>query len=189
MALPGCHILEEEEMRSFGINKFGLAAVFAMGLFFAGSVETFAQGNSQWAHEKNRIRKEQKQFEKAEKKAAKNGYRVYRNEGYYDTDYRGIHTLRDAVNVGYQQGHRSGRMDRQYRLMENYEYSPVYRQGVYGYQDHVDREEYQHYFRQGFERGYYDGYRNDIRYGYQQSNTMNILGSVLNAILNFTSLQ
>ena len=30
-----------------------------------------AQGNSQWAHEKNRVRKEQKQYEKARKQAEK----------------------------------------------------------------------------------------------------------------------
>ena len=141
-----------------------------------------AQGNSRWAHEKNRIRKEQK----AQEKAAKRYYRVYRGGSYYQTDYRGAELLRQAVNSGYQQGYRQGQMDRQYRRSGGYYGSNIYRNGSYGYQSYVDRSQYQYYFQQGFERGYEDGYNSQMRYGYRSgsSNAVNIIGSILSSILN-----
>ena len=147
------------------------------------STEVSAQGNSGWAHEKNRIKKQQKQ----ELKQARRQYRVYRNGGsggYYQTDYRGAELLRQAVNAGYQQGFRQGQMDRNNRRNGGYYGSNVYRNGSYGYQSYVDRQQYQYYFQQGFERGYQDGYNSQSRYGYRSGNNINILGSILSSILN-----
>ena len=113
-------------------------------------------------------------------------YRVYRNGSYYQTDYRGAELLRQAVNSGYQQGYRQGQMDRAYGRGMNYYGNSVYSSGTYGYQSYVARDQYQYYFQQGFQRGYEDGYRSTNRYGYRSGNTFNILGSVLNTILNLS---
>ena len=44
--------------------------------------------------------------------------------------------------------------------------------------------QYQYYFRQGFLRGYQDGYDRRYRYGSNNNGAFNILGSILNGILN-----
>jgi hypothetical protein len=41
-------------------------------------------------------------------------YRVYRNGSYYQTDNRGAELLRQAVNSGYQQGFQQGQLDARY---------------------------------------------------------------------------
>lgn len=111
-------------------------------------------------------------------------YRVYRNGSYYSTDYRGAELLRQAVNNGYRQGYSQGVNDRQYRRRYSYSDDGLYRSGTWGYQSYVARDQYQYYFQQGYQRGYEDGYRSTRRYGYQSGNAYNILGSVLNTILN-----
>ena len=114
-------------------------------------------------------------------------YRVYRDGRYYQVDNRGAELLRQAVNQGYQQGYREGQNDARYRRNSGYYGSNIYRQGTYGYQSYVDRSQYQYYFQQGFQRGYEDGYNNSTRYGYRSNNGINILGTILNGILNITS--
>lgn len=161
-------ILNLKTLLSVGI--LSIAGLSAM------ATDASAQGNSRWAHEKNRIRKEQKAREKA--------YRVYRNGGYYQTDYRGAELLRRAVNAGYQQGFRQGQLDRRYRRSGGYYGSNIYRSGSYGYQSYVDRSQYQYYFQQGFQRGYDDGYNSQMRYGYRSGGVVNIIGSILGSILN-----
>lgn len=111
-------------------------------------------------------------------------YRVYRNGSYYQTDYRGAELLRQAVNSGYQQGYRQGQVDARYGRNSGYYNNNVYRSGVFGYQSYVDRSQYQYYFQQGFQRGYEDGFNNQFRYGYRTNNGLNILGTILNGILN-----
>lgn len=111
-------------------------------------------------------------------------YRVYRNGGYYQTDYRGAELLRQAVNSGYQQGYRQGQMDARYGRGGSYYGNNVYRMGTYGYQSYVDRSQYQYYFQQGFQRGYEDGYNNQFRYGTRSGSGISILGTILNGILN-----
>ncbi len=113
-------------------------------------------------------------------------YRVYRNGSYYQTDSRGAELLRQAVNSGYQQGYRQGQLDAQYGRRTGYYNNNVYRSGVFGYQTYVDRSQYQYYFQQGFQRGYEDGFNNQFRYGYRTNNGLNILGTILNGILNIT---
>ena len=168
-------------MKIFNLKTLLSVGVLSVAGLSAMATTASAQGNSQWAHEKNRIRKEQK----AERKAAKRYYRVYGNgNGYYQTDSRGAELLRRAVNAGYQQGYRQGQQDRQYRRSGGYYGSNTYRSGSYGYQSYVDRGQYQYYFQQGFQRGYQDGYNTRTQYGYRSGGTMNILGSILGSILN-----
>lgn len=116
------------------------------------------------------------------------GYvRVYRDGNYYQTDSRGAELLRQAVNSGYQQGYRQGQLDARYgRGQGYYTNNNMYRTGSYGYQSYVDRNQYQYYFQQGFQRGYEDGYNNQYRYGYRSNNGLNILGTILNGILNIS---
>jgi hypothetical protein len=113
-----------------------------------------------------------------------NRYRVYRNGAYYQTDNRGAELLRQAVNNGYQQGVRAGQADRANRRGSNWGNSSVYRSGNYGYQSYVDSSQYQYYFRQGFERGYQDGYNSRYQYGTNSNGAFNILGTILQGILN-----
>jgi hypothetical protein len=113
-----------------------------------------------------------------------NRYRVYRNGSYYNTDNRGAELLRQAVNAGYQQGYQAGRQDRSGRRGGTWTSNGVYRSGTYGYQSYVDRSQYQYYFQQGFQRGYQDGYNSRTQYGYNNGGSMNILGTILNSLLN-----
>ena len=114
-------------------------------------------------------------------------YRYYRNGRLYRIDNRGAELLRSAVNQGYQQGYRQGQIDREYGRRSNYRINSMYRSGTYGYQSYgVAQSQYQYYFQQGFQRGYQDGYYSRNQYGYRSGNGVNILGTILNGILNLT---
>jgi len=89
------------------------------------------------------------------------------------------------VRNGYSLGYQEGQRDRTYRRGFNYSNGSGYRNGVYGYQSYVDRGQYRYYFQQGYQRGYEDGYNSTYRYGVRSSNGFEVLGSVLNTILNF----
>jgi len=123
-------------------------------------------------------------------------YRVNRNGTWYNTDNRGADLLRQAVNEGYRQGFAVGRSDRNGRRRSiSWSNNNVYRRGTYGYQSGVAQSQYQYYFRQGFQRGYQDGsnreYRDDYygnyQYGTNNGGTLNILGTILNQVLNIKS--
>ena len=119
-------------------------------------------------------------------------YRIYRNGRYYNTDNNGADMLRQAVNEGYRQGFAAGRSDRQGRRNISWTNNNVYRTGTYGYSSGVDRSQYQYYFQQGFQRGYQDGsnsqyqdgYVGNYQYGYNEGGTLNVLGTILNEVLN-----
>lgn len=113
-----------------------------------------------------------------------NRYRVYRNGSYYQTDNRGAELLRQAVNRGYQQGVRAGQADRDGRRRSGYTNNSMYRSGNYGYESYVDSSQYQYYFQQGFERGYQDGYNSRYQNGTNNNGAFNILGTILQGILN-----
>ena len=62
-----------------------------------------------------------------------------------------------------------------------------YEDASYGYDGYyVDMNEYQYYFREGFERGYEDGYYSRSQYGRYSNGSANILGTILQTILNLT---
>lgn len=113
-------------------------------------------------------------------------YRVYRNGSYYQTDSRGAELLRQAVNNGYRQGFQQGQLDARYGRTGSYYGNNMYNTGTFGYQSYVDRSQYQYYFQQGFQRGYEDGFNNQNRYGYRTNSGLNILGTILNGILNIS---
>ncbi len=113
-------------------------------------------------------------------------YRVNRNGQYYQTDSRGAELLRQAVNRGYQQGFQQGQADSRYGRDSSYYGNSVYRSGNYRYESYVDQNQYQYYFQQGFQRGYEDGFNNQYRYGTRSNSGLNILGGILNSILQIS---
>lgn len=122
-------------------------------------------------------------------------YRVNRDGRWYNTDNRGADLLRMAINEGYRQGFNAGRSDLNSTRRVSWSNSNIYRTGTYGYQNGVDRRQYQYYFRQGFQRGYQDGtnsryqdgYNGDFQYGTYNNGTPSILSTILNQLLNIQS--
>jgi flagellar biosynthesis/type III secretory pathway protein FliH len=170
--------------RTLLASAFGLAALLGTGEI------ANAQTNKQIQKQQQKIWKQQQKVEKQQQKLENmqaRRYRVYRNGSYYQTDSRGAELLRQAVNRGYQQGFRAGQADRNTRRRANYGISSVYRNGNYGYQSYVDSSQYRYYFQQGFERGYQDGYNSRYQYGTNSNGGLNILGSILQGILNIQS--
>jgi hypothetical protein len=111
-------------------------------------------------------------------------YRYYRYGRYYDVNQYGADLLRQAVNYGYEQGYMAGRADRRDHWRFDYRDSFAYQDANYGYSGYyLDRDEYSYYFRQGFRRGYSDGYYRHHRYGTYNDGSYNILGSMLSVIL------
>ena len=116
-------------------------------------------------------------------------YRYRRGGSYYETNRYGAEMLQRAINDGYGEGFQAGQADRE----DGYGYSP---EEAYGYQDasygydayYVDLNEYQHYFREGFRRGYEDGYYSRSRYGQYSNGSRSILGAILEQILGLQLL-
>jgi hypothetical protein len=52
----------------------------------------------------------------------------------------------------------------------------------------VDSSDYEYYFREGFRRGYEDGYYSRYRYGIASNGGVNIIASVLSQILGLRPL-
>ena len=117
-------------------------------------------------------------------------YRYSRDGSYYETNQYGANLLRQAVNYGYEQGFRSGQADRQDRWQSNYQDSYAYQDANFGYSGYyVDQNDYNHYFREGFRRGYEDGFDSRSQYGRYSNGKYSILGTILSGILNLESLR
>ena len=137
-------------------------------------------------------------YDKRDKKN-KNKVRRDRNDDYYDDDddrdrrrnrrrdqdrdNDGINDRseisRQAVSVGYDEGYRAGRDDRDRGENHDYRDERAYRDATTGYRDNYgDVNTYRRGFRQGFQQGYEDGYRNrNSRTG--SSGIGDILGGIL----------
>jgi hypothetical protein len=117
-------------------------------------------------------------------------YRYQRAGRYYEINEYSAKMLRQAVNYGYEEGFRAGRADRDDRWSYDYEDSYAYRDANYGYNGfYVDRDDYNYYFREGFRRGYEDGYSSRHRYGrFADDGNPSILETILTQILNFQSI-
>jgi hypothetical protein len=114
-------------------------------------------------------------------------YRYNRSGSYYYTSQYGAEMLRQAVNYGYEEGFRAGEADRSDGWGYSYNASYGYEDATYGYNGYyVDLDEYRYYFREGFSRGYEDGYYSRNRYGNYNNGGYNILGNILSTILSFT---
>jgi len=94
------------------------------------------------------------------------------------------------VNYGYAQGFRAGRAAQQDRWTSGYQDSYAYQDANYGYDGYyVGQDDYNYYFREGFSRGYEDGYNTRYQYGRYSGGSYSILGTILSQILNLQSLR
>ena len=117
-------------------------------------------------------------------------YRYQRGGSYYETNQYGADQLRQAVNNGYGQGLRAGQADRQDRWNANYQDSYAYQDANYGYSGYyMSQADYNHYFREGFRRGYEDGYNSRAQYGSQSNGSYSMVGAILSQILNLQPLR
>ena len=108
----------------------------------------------------------------------------------YDVNRYGADLLQQSVNNGYEEGSRAGEADRADGWRFDYRNSWAYRDANYGYTGmYLDQGQYNYYFRQGFQRGYEDGYYSRSRYGQASNGKSQILTSLLSSILNLRSLQ
>ena len=90
---------------------------------------------------------------------------------------------------GYRQGYRAGEADRLDHWKPDYARSPAYIEATYGYTgSYLDRSDYSYYFREGFRRGYTDGYYSRLQYGSGSNGTYSILANVLAGILQLTTI-
>ncbi|HEY4218118.1 MAG TPA: hypothetical protein VGM67_13325 [Gemmatimonadaceae bacterium] len=103
-----------------------------------------------------------------------------------ETNQYGVDVLHTAVNDGYREGLRAGAADHADHWKFDYQNSPEYQDADYGYSgQYVDLSDYNYYFRQGFQRGYSDGYYSRTQYG---SSTNGILANLVTGILGLVSL-
>ncbi|GAB3726129.1 hypothetical protein GCM10028862_01050 [Luteimonas pelagia] len=116
-------------------------------------------------------------------------YRYQRGGTYYSTNRYGADLLREAIRHGYREGIRAGRADRMDGWRPDYRNSWAYMDANYGYNGYyVSRFDYNHYFREGFRRGYDDGYYGRSRYGRHQQGQYSILEAILAVVLGLQQI-
>ena len=117
-------------------------------------------------------------------------YRYRRGDRYYETNQYGLDLIRQAVNYGYEEGYRAGQADREDHWQSNYEDCYAYQDANYGYFGfYIDRDDYNFYFREGFRRGYEDGYGRRYKYGRVSNGKIAILAGVLAGIVTYEVLR
>lgn len=117
-------------------------------------------------------------------------YRYFYGGTWYTTSNYGADVLRQAVDWGYREGMRAGRADRNDGWQPDYRDSVAWRDGGFGYGGrYVSRADYAYYFRQGFQRGYDDGYFGRMQYGRYVDNDVVIAQAVIATILGLQLLR
>ena len=117
-------------------------------------------------------------------------YRYQRGGVDYQVNQYAADQLRQAVNLGYDQGFRAGRADRADGWRYDYQNSYAYQDANYGYQGlYVSQADYNYYFRLGISKGYDDGYYSRYQYGRQANGGVVILANVFQQILNLLPLR
>ena len=112
-------------------------------------------------------------------------YRYMRGGRYYEVNQYAAQLLYDAVNYGYEVGFQAGQADRADGWRFDCENSYAYQDANYGYEGfYIAADEYHYYFREGFRRGYDDGYYGRYRYGQTVDGGVRILGDVLKVIID-----
>ena len=88
-----------------------------------------------------------------------------------------------------QEGYRAGEADRQDRWHSDYRDSYAYRDANYGYSGYyIAQDALQLLFREGFQRGYEDGFDSRYQYGRYYEGRYSVLDAILSQILCFQSL-
>ncbi len=106
-----------------------------------------------------------------------------------ETNRYGADVMRQAVNNGYQQGWKAGRADRSDRWPSSYQKSYAYEDANYGFGGkYLPQSDYNYYFREGFQRGYEDGYARHPQYGAVVNGSPSILGTILSGILGLHNI-
>jgi hypothetical protein len=117
-------------------------------------------------------------------------YRYRVGDADRETNQYGADILRTAVRDGYEQGWRAGRADRADGWPSDYRKSYAYQDANYGfYGNYVPQSDYNYYFREGFRRGYEDGYASRSQYGTVVNGTPSILATILAGILGLTTIR
>ena len=122
-------------------------------------------------------------------------YRYRRGSQYYQTNQYGMKKLEQALQAGYNEGFHAGRADREDHWRYDYGSAFAYKDANYGYDGrYIAQDEYNHYFREGFQRGYEDGYNGRQQYGRKNdSGGINdewlIAGAVVAAIIGYQVLK
>jgi hypothetical protein len=117
-------------------------------------------------------------------------YRYFYGGTWYTTSNYGADVLRQAVDWGYREGVRAGRADRNDGWQPDYRDSIAWRDGGFGFGGrYVSRADYAYYFRQGFQRGYDDGYFGRMQYGRYVNNDVVIAQAVIATILGLQLLR
>ena len=88
-----------------------------------------------------------------------NDYRFWWISTYYYTSHYGVVMIEEAIRRGYEEGYLAGRADK----LDGWGYNPyssfAYMDAFYGYNSYfIPMDVYSYYFREGFIRGYEDGY-------------------------------
>lgn len=119
-------------------------------------------------------------------------YRYLRDGSYRTTNEYGIGALKKSLNEGYKEGYRAGRADRE----DHWKFEPrnsfAYQDANFGYDGrYLEQDEYNHYFREGFDRGYEDGYYGRRKYGSGGDDNTEwwIAGAVVAAVLGYQLLK
>ena len=114
-----------------------------------------------------------------------NRYRITHEGRDYEMNYDGSELLKQSLNSGYQQGYQAGKEDHKAKRGEAFSESLIYQNATTDYQsDVVDLNLYQYYFREGFQRGYADGYKNQKQYGKSTNGIRFISDTISQEILN-----
>jgi hypothetical protein len=93
------------------------------------------------------------------------------------------------VQYGYDEGFRVGQADQEDGWPNSERDAFAYQDATYGYTGYyVSPEEYRYYFREGFHRGYEDGYYSRSQYGRYEEGKYAMLATVLAQILNLQPL-
>jgi hypothetical protein len=119
------------------------------------------------------------------------GYEYRYNMGgvFRETNQYGVDVLRQAVNQGYLEGYRAGQIDRRDRVPADFQRAFEFENGNFDYAgSYVPQSDYGYYFRQGFQRGYDDGYWSRARYGTFVNGNASILSDILTGILGLTMI-
>jgi flagellar biosynthesis/type III secretory pathway protein FliH len=106
-----------------------------------------------------------------------------------ETNRYGADVMRQAVNNGYQQGFKAGRADRRDHWSSNYQQSYGYQDANFGFRgNYLPQSDYNYYFREGFRRGYEDGFARHSQYGTVVNGSPSILGTILVGILGLHNI-
>jgi hypothetical protein len=117
-------------------------------------------------------------------------YRYFHGGSWFTTSNYGADVLRQAVDWGYREGMRAGRADRYDGWPADFRDSVAWREGGFGYAGrYINRADYAYYFRQGFQRGYDDGYFGRMQYGRYVDDNAVIADAVLATILGLLLLR